>query len=172
MRYYAVTPHGRFGPADETRLAEWARDGRILPSTILEEEGSGRRIEAGSAPGLTFTAFTPVKAAAPLPSPLPPSPTPPPPGLVSPYRRPDWAPPLFLDREKTRKELGLSFVFAFLGPLVAIFSIYGVGMSAGSIYCGMVAMRQGYRLGAVGLVLGIVSVIAAIAIHFILRFSR
>lgn len=165
MRYYAVTPHGRFGPADEARLAEWAREGRILPSTILEEEGSGRRTEAGSTLGLTFTAFTAPGVASPLPSPLPPNPTPPPPSLVSPYRRPDWQPPLFLAREKTRKELALAFVFALLGPVVAIFTIYGVGMSAGSIYCALVAMRQGYRLGVVGLVLGILSLPVALYLY-------
>jgi len=55
MRYFVIADDGaKYGPADIQTLNEWIRDGRILPSTLIEEEGSGARLAASSVAGLTF----------------------------------------------------------------------------------------------------------------------
>lgn len=53
VRYYVVDLQGgRYGPADFRTLNEWAAQGRIISSTILVEEVSGRQIPAHQIPGL------------------------------------------------------------------------------------------------------------------------
>jgi hypothetical protein len=55
MLYYVITDDGnRYGPADVETLSGWIAEGRLLPTTLLEEEGSGARIAASAVPGLNF----------------------------------------------------------------------------------------------------------------------
>ncbi|MBN9502050.1 MAG: hypothetical protein BGO01_10460 [Armatimonadetes bacterium 55-13] len=55
MKYFVVLPDGqRFGPADLPLLNQWASEGRILPDTLLEEEGTLRRLSASALPGLNL----------------------------------------------------------------------------------------------------------------------
>ena len=55
MRYYVITDDGnRYGPAEVETLAGWIGEGRLLPTTLLEEEGSGARIAASAVSGLNF----------------------------------------------------------------------------------------------------------------------
>src|SRR5438128_1057091 len=104
MRYYVVTANGSFGPADTDQLIEWARDGRIAPHSLLEEEGTGNRLTASTLAGLPFA---PVLVQAPsLPPQVGSGLQPMPPQVVSNYRRPDWEPPLFLpDPTNGKREL-------------------------------------------------------------------
>jgi hypothetical protein len=64
MRYFVIGDDGkRYGPADLEALNQWIQEGRLLPTTLLEEEGSGARIAAQAVQGLNF----PAAAAAPGP---------------------------------------------------------------------------------------------------------
>ena len=57
MTYYVVAPDGqKYGPGDIMILNEWARLGRILPSTVVEDAATGARFEASQLPGLVFPA--------------------------------------------------------------------------------------------------------------------
>lgn len=59
MRFFVVSPDGqRYGPADLGTLGQWVREGRILPTHLLEEEGTGRRVQADQMPGLFQTTQT------------------------------------------------------------------------------------------------------------------
>jgi hypothetical protein len=61
MRYFVIADDGnRYGPADIPTLNEWIQQGRLLPTTLLEEEGSGARISANSVMGLNFGGAAPV----------------------------------------------------------------------------------------------------------------
>jgi hypothetical protein len=54
MTYHVIGPDGnRYGPADLPTLNQWAAEGRVTPSTMLEDS-SGARIAASSVPGLVF----------------------------------------------------------------------------------------------------------------------
>lgn len=50
-----VEPDGhKYGPADLATLNAWTVEGRLQAGTMLEEEGTGRRLPAGSLIGLRF----------------------------------------------------------------------------------------------------------------------
>ncbi|HVT11621.1 MAG TPA: hypothetical protein VHE55_05095 [Fimbriimonadaceae bacterium] len=174
MRYYVVTQSGSFGPADIGQIEQWSREGRVAPSTILEEEGSGRRILASSLPGLTFTTFQHAPQSGPLatpfsepnlPQPLPPQPIPP--QMVSNYLRPGAEPPLFLpDASDGKRELTYSFLFALLSPVIALFMIYGVAMAIGGMYCASLAIRRGQKLGILSIFLNLAAFALALFLHF------
>jgi hypothetical protein len=162
MRYFVVTADGRFGPVDMDALNSWATDGRITAFTVLEEESSGARIEASSLPGLSFRSLQD-----PPPAPGVASSEPPPPKVVSNYRRPNYEPPLFLESEiDGRKEVLYSFIFAVVGPLIAFVHIYGIGMVAGGIYCGALAIKRGRKLGALGILANIIAMAFAVFLYF------
>lgn len=55
MRYFVVDANGnRYGPVDIATLNAWAREGRVLPTMLIEEEASGIRSVASSVNGLFF----------------------------------------------------------------------------------------------------------------------
>ncbi len=57
MRYYVIDLQGaQYGPADLHLLNQWADQGRIVPSTMLVEESTGRQILASSVQGLILLA--------------------------------------------------------------------------------------------------------------------
>lgn len=60
MRYFVVTSDGqKFGPADVPTLQQWATEGRLLATSMLEEEISGNRVPASGVPGLNLGAPAP-----------------------------------------------------------------------------------------------------------------
>ena len=60
MRYFVVADDGnKYGPADLPTLNQWAQEGRVLQTHMLEEETTGRRVAATSVPGLNWTAGGP-----------------------------------------------------------------------------------------------------------------
>jgi hypothetical protein len=62
MNYNVIGPDGAvYGPVDEATLTQWAAEARVLPTTMLEEVGSGRRFEAKTMASL----FPPQSAPAP-----------------------------------------------------------------------------------------------------------
>ena len=55
MRYYVVGDNGQqYGPADVQTLNQWVAEGRLLPTTMLQEEAGGARFAARTLPGLQF----------------------------------------------------------------------------------------------------------------------
>jgi len=62
MRYFVIAEDGnKYGPADIQTLNTWIQEGRILPSTLIEEEGSGARLAANSVAGLVFGVTQPTE---------------------------------------------------------------------------------------------------------------
>lgn len=53
MRYYVLDGQGnQYGPVDVPTLNQWVRDGRIMPSTQILVEATGKVISAQMVPGL------------------------------------------------------------------------------------------------------------------------
>lgn len=51
MQFYVIGPDGsKFGPADVPKLAQWATEGRINASTMLENASTGERVAAANLP--------------------------------------------------------------------------------------------------------------------------
>lgn len=72
MRYFVITSDGqKYGPADVPLLSQWAREGRLSPTSMLEGE-DGTQVVASQLPGLSFP-----ETAAPM---TPPVQSAPPPG--------------------------------------------------------------------------------------------
>ncbi|HLO99637.1 MAG TPA: GYF domain-containing protein [Fimbriimonas sp.] len=68
MRYFIHANDGQiYGPADIQALNQWIAEGRIIPTTLLQPEGSQSRIAASTVMGLiwtggqTYQAYTPQK---------------------------------------------------------------------------------------------------------------
>ena len=55
MTYYVVSPDGqKYGPGDVVTLNQWAQQGRVLPTTVLEDVTTGARLPASQVPGMMF----------------------------------------------------------------------------------------------------------------------
>ncbi|MDX2065663.1 MAG: hypothetical protein SFX74_07985 [Fimbriimonadaceae bacterium] len=55
MQFYVFADDGKkYGPADFATIQQWAMEGRILPSTLLENVDTTERRVAGSIPGINF----------------------------------------------------------------------------------------------------------------------
>jgi len=59
-----ATDGNRYGPVDETTLAHWARDGRVVAGSVLQHEGSGARYYASQLP-VVAAVLTPASYADP-----------------------------------------------------------------------------------------------------------
>jgi len=54
-QYVVVSPEGKhFGPTDFQTLAQWAKEGRVLPGMTVEDLLSGQAMLASAVPGLSF----------------------------------------------------------------------------------------------------------------------
>jgi hypothetical protein len=54
-QYFVLADDGtKYGPADIANLNQWIADGRLLPTTLLEQEGSGITFRASAVTGLNF----------------------------------------------------------------------------------------------------------------------
>ncbi len=55
MTYYVVAPDGqKYGPGDVVMLNQWAQQGRVQPTTVLEDASTGARFAASQVPGMMF----------------------------------------------------------------------------------------------------------------------
>ncbi|HJP82632.1 MAG TPA: hypothetical protein VJ835_03930 [Fimbriimonadaceae bacterium] len=60
MRYFVIGANGElFGPADIPTLNQWIAEGRVLPTTMVQEELGGARFAASMLTGLAFSAQYP-----------------------------------------------------------------------------------------------------------------
>lgn len=66
MRYFVIGDQGqKYGPNDLDGLNVWIREGRLLPTTVLEDEASGMRSAASAVAGLQFAPAAPPPSAVP-----------------------------------------------------------------------------------------------------------
>jgi hypothetical protein len=57
MQYFVITQAGqKFGPADVHVLTQWVQEGRIIPSTQLQDAATGQVVVANQVAGLGFPA--------------------------------------------------------------------------------------------------------------------
>jgi hypothetical protein len=55
MQYFVIAPDGqKYGPADIATLNQWAAEGRLTPTTELEDASTMTRLSAASVPGIMF----------------------------------------------------------------------------------------------------------------------
>jgi len=55
MAFFVIAHNGqKYGPADLPTLNQWASEGRVLPTTMLEDSVTGARGVAQGIPGLSF----------------------------------------------------------------------------------------------------------------------
>ena len=55
MNYFVISNDGqKYGPADVATLNQWAQQGRVLPTSMLEDSATGQQIVANQLPGLMF----------------------------------------------------------------------------------------------------------------------
>jgi len=60
MRYFVIGANGElFGPADIPTLNQWITEGRLMPTSMLQEELGGARFAASMLPQLAFSASYP-----------------------------------------------------------------------------------------------------------------
>jgi hypothetical protein len=66
MQYFVIGEDGyKYGPADVLQLNSWIIEGRLTPTTRLEQVGSGVQVYASTVPGLNFPMTTPPGGAGP-----------------------------------------------------------------------------------------------------------
>ena len=119
MNYFVIMPDGqKYGPANVDTLTQWANEGRLQPTTIVEIEGTGQQMMASSVLGIIWPA-----PAAPGPmggggySQVPPG------G----YTRPAYAGNIqesWLDKQYANTSMVVLVIFSFCcGGIALIFSI-------------------------------------------------
>ena len=55
MNYFVIASDGqKYGPADVPTLNQWAQEGRVLTTSMLEDATTGERVAATSVPGIVF----------------------------------------------------------------------------------------------------------------------
>ena len=137
-----------YGPAEMTMLNVWAAEGRVTPSTMLEEEGTGRRVLASQLPGL---ATRPV------------------PGATDPYAHPMYQASLFPAGSTSTAPRDLQVAWALgwislaggLGVLClslgsaggAVAGAFGIVLANKAMLAGLTAGRNARTLCIIGVVL-------------------
>lgn len=60
MNYFVIAADGqKYGPADVPTLNQWAQEGRVLTTSMLEDASTGERVAATSVPGIMFPMSSP-----------------------------------------------------------------------------------------------------------------
>ena len=160
MRYYVIAEDGnRYGPADMALLETWAREGRITPTTFLEPELGGARVDAATMPTLQFPTVT-----APYGSPGPYSPgsSPYPPSPSTPnYYGYGRAP--MVQSYMGGTDLRFAWALAIVGTALELLCAHGILPALGGVVMSLVALSRGQK--ATGpLVLSLI----VVALHLVL----
>jgi hypothetical protein len=105
--YYVIFPDGqRFGPADVPTLNQWIVEGRLQPTSSVEDATTGQRMMAAELMGLHW----PVPTGAPQPGPA-----------ASPYTRPvDPMAESWVDRQVGGTHYAILFLLSFCCGLVSL----------------------------------------------------
>ncbi len=156
MNYFVVdqTSGQKYGPADLATLNQWVVEGRVTPTTMLEDAATGQQVLASSVPGLSLG--------------VPPSTAPPPAAaqVANPYPRQfEQAPGLPVSSEQS-------------GLIIASYILSAVGLcfcpiafSGGAIACAVVAKNRGDQRGQTAMIVGIASLVLGIVIGAMLAAS-
>ena len=60
MNYFVIAADGqKYGPADVPTLNNWAQEGRVLPTSMLEDAATGQQVPATSVIGINFPPAAP-----------------------------------------------------------------------------------------------------------------
>lgn len=142
VNYFVIGPDGsKYGPADLATLNRWATEGRVSAASVLEEEGTGRRISAPQVPGLNLAMSA---------APNAPPPWAQPPGPMPGYYRPlgSYAP------NAGNTEIVLAWIFGAIG-----FIFCPAGFGTASIVLACIAKSKGQPKGTAAIVFGIASLV-------------
>ena len=151
-RYFVLGPGGqKFGPADAATLTQWAAEGRVTPTTELEQEMSGLRVFPSQVPGLVLpVAATGVAPGGVMPSTVVGGATPGPQGYSN-YPR-----DTYVDPEAGKKEVTWGFICAVVGLCCCCFA------SIGGIVLGNQAKKLGNPTGQTVIIVNIVSLVLSL----------
>jgi hypothetical protein len=148
MRYFVIGDDGqKYGPADVATLNSWITEGRLLATTLLENEATGERVAAQALPGLAFDAVG-------IPTRIPPTATPPSGPGYSAYPRPGYT-------EDTSNDMLKAWIFCVLGLCCCPIVFCSLGYLAGKRAnekgnpAGRTAMIANVVAGIISIVLGI-----------------
>lgn len=173
MQYYVMVDGQRYGPADVATLNAWAQEGRLSPTTEVEDGTTGARLSAASIPGIMFPTSAPSPGAGPTMSP----PRDPGPGFTAPGVQPpgnwsqapmqpgQWQAPGPM-QTGGQTEFTLSIVFSVIGFLCCpvIFSTAG-------IILGVLSKQKGHPNGQTAWIVGVVSLVGGLVLGFVLQAS-
>ncbi len=135
MGYFVIADDGnKYGPADLATLNSWIAEGRLQPTTILEEVQTMERRPASAVPGLNFPGVQ-QQAARTYANPTmgQPGPTMGQPGPYGGYQQGSYGMTGLGDRisGEASSELNKAWISAFLGfcccPVIAIYGIISAG---------------------------------------------
>ncbi|MBS1726867.1 MAG: hypothetical protein JST51_09115 [Armatimonadetes bacterium] len=60
MNYFVIGNDGqKYGPADISTLNQWAQEGRLTPTSMLEDATTGQQTMASQMPGISFPVAAP-----------------------------------------------------------------------------------------------------------------
>ncbi len=153
MNYFVVdqTSGQKYGPADLATLNQWVVEGRVTPTTMLEDAATGQQVLASSVPGLSLgvpPTAAPPPAAAPVANPYP--------------RQFEQAPGLPVSSEQSGL-ITASYILSAVGLCVC-----PIAFSGGAIACAVIAKNRGDQRGQTAMIVGIVSLVAGIIIGVVL----
>lgn len=177
LRYFVYAPNGqRYGPADLQTLQQWIGEGRVLPSSLVEQELSGERMAANTIPGLQFPANAPYGPSAPMGTQPGPSP-------YAGYHRPGMNTPSPMTMPGNNEitiswicgAVGISTVlgcgwFPFGGVAPIILGAVGMWQGAKARDLGHSQGQSAYIFSLVVLVLGILGLVACTGFVLLLPF--
>ena len=161
MNYFVVDQNSgqKYGPADVTTLNQWIVEGRVTPSTMLEDATTGQQMLASTVPGLSL-GTPPSSAPQQTFSPPPTAP------VANPYPRQfEQAPGL----PASGQESGLitaSYILSVIGLCFC-----PIAFSGGAIACAVVAKNRGDQRGQTAMIVGIASLVIGMAVGAMLAAS-
>jgi hypothetical protein len=157
MNYLVVGADGKeYGPVDVANLAQWAKDDRVRPTTVLKELDTGRALTANEVPGL----FQPLASPSPAAGNWSQAPN---------YYPPPHAPAVGYEGGKS------AFLWAFIDSGVALalfFGIGGIGLFFGTfgVVNAFKAKSAGHPNAIVAIVVSVIA-LAIVLVGWLVRLS-
>jgi hypothetical protein len=155
-RYIVVLPNGeRYGPATSEMLVQWAAEGRVLPTTVVEDAQTGRATTAASIPGLVFAGAHPAVHA-------------PPSGRqATGIGGPASLPPLPLSLKQPGDDEATGATWLAGGSLLCLCCGLGLVPSALALVLALVSLQKGSSRGRTALWVSVI----ALAVHLLAFFA-
>jgi len=147
MEYMVIGADGKeYGPIDFSTLAQWAKDDRVRPNSMVKEFATGRTIQAAEVPGLFVPAASGPQSA--------------------PYFRPNTSAPMPQYTTPVQVNTG-ALVWAFVDSVLAVamvffFNGYGIVFAIFGIVNAFRAKAEGHRLAPVAIVCSFIATILVI----------